>query len=220
VQTTLEVIRDTIPPVFEGLTDIDIGKFYVPDYLDGVRAVDEKDGEVTFTYDVSGVNQSVAGTYYVVYTAVDASGNEGVGRRKVVVGNDAADTAALVASIAEGLSDNPERLRNYVRNNVRYNSDWGGEDPVWYGFKYKKGNCYVHALCLQRLLEEHGYTTELIWVEDKSHYWLIVDMGGYWRHIDATPYDLHARYPFMTDQQRLETLSGREWDTSLWPACE
>ena len=111
-------------------------------------------------------------------------------------------------------------MANYVRSYIRYNHDWGGDDPVWYGFSNRKGNCYVHALCLQRLLTEHGYKTKLIWVTNKTHYWLIVDMGGYWRHIDATPSTLHSRYPLMTDEQRLETLSGRKWDTSQWPACE
>ena len=49
------------------------------------------------------------------------------------------------------------------------------------------------------------------------HYWLIINIGGVWYHIDPTPNYLHSRYSLMNNQQRLETLSGRKWDTTLWP---
>ena len=87
-------------------------------------------------------------------------------------------------------------------------------------FTNRKGNCYVHALCLQRLMTEHGYRTKLIWVTDKSHYWNLIKLNGTWKHIDATPGVRHTKYSLMNDAQRLETLQGREWDTSKWPACE
>ena len=60
----------------------------------------------------------------------------------------------------------------------------------------------------------------MIWVTDKSHYWLIVKIGGKWKHIDPTPSTLHGKYSLMNDAQRLSTLSGRKWDTTQWPACE
>ena len=91
---------------------------------------------------------------------------------------------------------------------------------MWYGFTNKVGNCYVHALCLQRLLSAKGYSTKLIWVTNKTHYWLIVKIDGQWKHIDPTPGRLHSRYSLMNDKQRLSTLSGRKWDRSAWPACE
>ena len=220
VEATLRVVREKNPPKFRTMSEIKVEKHTKPDYVKDVKAHDSHDGYLEFTYNDSAVNLAKAGTYYVIYTAVDHSGNVGTYKRKVTVLHDAEDTAALVKAHAQKCGTSIKDITDYVRSDIRYSTDWGGDDPVWFGFTNRKGNCYVHALCLQSLLKEHGYDTKLIWVEDKSHYWLIVDMGGYWRHIDATPYDLHARYPFMTDQQRLETLSGREWDTSLWPACE
>jgi transglutaminase-like putative cysteine protease len=175
---------------------------------------------VKFTYDISKVDLTKAGTYYATYTATDQAGNTATSRRKVVVNHDQADTKALVQSVAAGLSGDPEEIRDYVRDSIKYSSSWGDEDPVWYGFKNKKGNCYVHALCLQELLEEKGYSTKLIWVTDKSHYWLLIKLNGVWKHIDATPGVRHTKYSLMDDTQRLETLSGRKWDTSQWPACE
>ena len=216
----VEVLADTKAPKFSGLKDITTAKNKKPDYTSGVSANDNWDGPVEYTYDDSKVDLSKAGTYYVTYTAKDQAGNKQTGRRKVVVNHDQADTKALVKQVASGLSSDPEAIRDYVRNSIKYSSSWGGDDPVWYGFKNKKGNCYVHALCLQELLEVKGYTTKLIWVTDKSHYWLLIKLDGTWKHIDATPGVRHTKYSLMNDAQRLETLQGRKWDTSQWPAAE
>lgn len=218
-KATLEVIADAAAPVFSGLTNLTVEKNAKPDYTAGVSAYDENDGAVPFTYDASKVNTAQAGYYYVTYTAVDRAGNRATVRRKITVSHDAADTAALVASISAKLSNDPEAIRDYVRSSIGYSTNWGGSDPVWYGFKNKTGNCYVHALCLQALLREKGYSSQLIWVTDKTHYWLLINLGGSWKHIDATPSSLHGRYSLMSDAQRLETLSGRDWDHSAWPAC-
>ena len=220
VEAILRVVKDKTPPKFVNMNEIKVAKRTEPDYVKYVKAYDAQDGYVEFTYNASAVNLTKAGTYYVTYTAVDLSGNVGTYKRKVTVLPDAEDTTALVKAHAKKCGTSIKAITDYVRSYIGYNTNWGGDDPVWYGFTNRRGNCYVHALCLQRLLKEHGYSTKLIWVTNKTHYWLIVDMGGYWRHIDATPSNLHSRYPFMTDQQRLETLSGRKWDTSLWPACE
>ena len=219
-ETVLRVVSDRTPPVFWGMKAMTVEKHSTPNYTAGIKAHDAQDGYVKFTYNASGVNLKKAGTYYVTYTAKDKSGNVATYRRKVTVLPDHEDTDALVAYHAARCGSSIVEITNYVRSYISYNTNWGGGDPVWYGFTNRVGSCYVHALCLQRLLSYHGYTTKLIWVTNQSHYWLIVDMGGYWRHIDATPSTLHSRYAIMTDQQRLETLSGRVWDTSKWPACE
>lgn len=67
------------------------------------------------------------------------------------------------------------------------------------------------------MLDYFGYENELIWVTSKTHYWLIVNIDGTWYHIDATPGTVHTRYSLMDNKQRLATLGGRRWDTSLWP---
>ena len=216
----LTVQTDTKAPVISGLSSITVQKNKKPNYTSGVTANDNRDGKVIFTYDDKKVNLAKAGTYYVTYTAVDKAGNTVTSRRKVVVEHDQADTQALIDSIAATLSNDPEAIRDYVRDSIKYSHDWGGEDPVWFGFKNKNGNCYVHALCLQELLEAKGYETNLIWVTDKSHYWVQVKINGVWKHIDATPGTRHTKYSLMNDAQRLETLQGRTWDTSKWPACK
>ena len=217
----LTVKFDTTAPTIKGLKNMTVKRNGSPNYMKGVSATDNKDKDVTVTYDASKVNTAKAGTYYVTYTARDDSGNVRTAKRKVTVQHNDQDTKDLVKSIAAKLSSDPEKLRNYVRSNVRYTHNWGGDDPVWFGFKNKHGNCYVHAKCLEVLLKEKGYECRLIWTIQKKpgHYWLIVKINGTWKHIDPTPGRLHSKYSLMNDQQRLSTLSGRTWDTSKWPAC-
>ena len=218
-EVSLFVTTDMTPPVIKGLTNMTVAKHSSPDFLKGVTATDDKDGKCVVKVNTSSLNMSKAGTYYITYTAKDKSGNTATAKRKVTVEHDQEDTKALVKSIAAGLSSNPESLRDYVRNRISYNTNWGGSDPVWYGFTNRVGNCYVHALCLQALFNEKGISSQLIWVTDKSHYWLLVNIGGTWKHIDPTPSSLHGRYSLMSDAQRYETLSGRDWDRTKWPEC-
>lgn len=223
-EVSFYVTTDITPPTISGLTNMTVAKHSKPDFLKGVSANDEKDGKCTVKVDTSKLNLSKAGTYYITYTAKDKSGNVETARRRVTVEHDQEDTKALVKSIAAGLSSDPETLRNYVRERIGYNSNWGGDDPVWYGFQNRVGNCYVHAMCLKALFDEKGITSQLIWVTNKSHYWLQVLINGKWYHIDPTPGTMHSTYSLMNDAQRYQTLvhptyGQRDWDRDAWPAC-
>lgn len=219
-ETEFIVSTDVTPPVFKGLTMLQVNKNDTPDYLMGISATDAVDGPCKIRYNASSVDTGKPGIYYVTYYATDKSNNTATARRKVEVLHDAADTKALVEELAPKLSSDAEALRDYVRSTISYSTTWGGSDPVWFGFKNKHGNCYVHAMCLDVLLKYHGYSTQLIWTTCKTHYWLLINIGGTWRHIDPTPSQLHGLYSLMTDAQRKSTLSGRDWDRSQWPTCE
>lgn len=220
-EATLWVATDFTAPWISGANgDLSVEKNSEPDFLEGVTANDNKIGACEVTCDTSKLDMTKAGTYYITYSASDNSGNTATVKRKVVVEHDEEDTAALVKSIADTLSDDPEQIRNYVRSSIGYTTNWGGDDPVWHGFTTRGGNCYVHALCLKAIFDEKGIESQLIWVSNKTHYWLIVNIDGVWKHIDATPSTLHSRYSLMNDAQRYSTLSGRNWDRDQWPACE
>lgn len=218
-ETMLHVNNDGIAPVLSGLEAMEVEKNSTPDYLSGVTAVDEVDGDCTVTYDDSSLDLTTAGTYYITYRAMDTSGNTATGKRKIMVLPDEADTLALVQSIADKLGNDPEALRSYVRDSINYNTDWGGSNPVWYGFTNKVGNCYVHAMCLKAIYDLKGIESQLIWCTDKTHYWLIVKIDDTWFHIDPTPGVQHMKYSLMNDVMRYSTLSGRNWDRTQWPAC-
>lgn len=218
-QTLLRIHKDITPPNIYGLFTMELkANSEAPDYMKNIFAKDQVDGYTAVTFDSSAVDLTRAGIYQVVYTSSDSTGNVTTQTRKVVVKPDYTDTKKLIEDIASGFDKtDPETLRDFIRNNIAYVPTWGGEDPVAFGFTNWYGNCYVHALCLQALLDYYGYETELIWVTNKTHYWLIINLDGTWYHIDGTPGNTHTRYSLMTNEQRLATLRGRYWDTSLWP---
>ena len=226
VETTLEIREDMTPPVFQGVGDMRVEIGSRPDYAANVAAVDNKDGYVEFTYQAILENTDRSGSYYVIYTATDAAGNKATAQRRIIVDHDQSDIDALVAKYADQLSSDPVEIMNWCYQNIVYYSEWGDGDPVWYGFTKWRGNCYVHAYCLQAILNHKGYETQIVWTTEKTHYWVLVNIGGegdeaVWRHIDSTPGNMHLGYGLMDDQQRLWTLSGgRVWDFDQWPACE
>lgn len=218
VEATLEVIRDTEAPTVTGLTDIIVEKNTQPDYETGVSAQDNLDGVVDFSYNPNSVDLAYPGIYYVFYTATDAEGNVGTYRRRVQVGQDSEATAALVAQWAEKCPDDPVGIKNYVKNNIVYNTSWGGDDPVAYGFSKKAGNCLVHAVCLQEMLTAKGYESQIIWTTEKTHYWVVVLVDGVWWHLDGTP-GQNGQFGLMSDQKRLSNLRNRVWEFDAWPVC-
>ena len=220
-EATLWIATNLNPPQIHGATSsITMEKREEVDFLEGVRAIDDIDKNLEVTVDTSALDTSAAGTYYITYSATDSSGNEGTYKRKVVVEPDEEDTAAMVKEIAATLPDDPEAIRDFVHDRIVYSSNWGGDDPVYYGLTKDSGNCYVHALTLKALLEEKGYETQLIWVTNESHYWLIIKLEEGWRHIDSTPSAQHEAIGLATDKVRYKNLNGRNWDRSKWPACE
>ena len=221
-ETTLEIQTDITPPVFQGLDEMRVEIGSQPNYSARVVAVDNRDGYVDFTYDASLEDTSKSGGYYVIYTATDKAGNTTTARRWVIVDHDEEDVAELVAKYADQLPDDPVEISEWLQKNLWYASDWGNGDPVWFGFTKWKGNCYVHAYCLQAILEHKGYETQIIWTTDQSHFWVILEVEeGVWRHLDSTPGEIHTKYGLMNDYQRLDALSGdRDWDRSAWPSCD
>jgi len=236
-ETELIISRnsDVTPPVFKGIDAMSVIRGSSPDFRAGVTATDKVEGSVRFTVDASAVDLNKAGTYYVVYTATDSSGNVATKKRKITVAkHTAADTAALVKEMSDKIGydfkskkDEVLAIRDFIRT-IRYNTDWGDPDPTYYGFTLWKGNCKVHATTLKDILDLRGYETNLIWVKEEytPHYWVQIKLDGKWYHIDATPVGTHNKAPaLMNDEERLYYLreknytSPRLWDTTLWPAC-
>ncbi len=76
IEADNKIAPDTTKPVISGTHDfsLQVGATE-PNWLDGITATDDEDGDVTVVVDDSDVNLSVVGTYTVTYTATDSSGN-------------------------------------------------------------------------------------------------------------------------------------------------
>lgn len=218
---TFSVIKDELPPSIIGLHDITISKGENINYESGVYAYDERDGNVSFSVDSSSVNNLVNGTYYATYSASDKTGNTTVLKRKIVVKHDNNDTYSQIQYHASKCGNDYESIRKYVMNLIVYSSNvWGGDDPVWQGLVYHRGNCKVYAETYNKLLEYKGYESKIIWTTDKTHYWNLVKINGVWRHSDSSPGPNHGWISAVTDEVRYNNLQGRDWDRTLWPEAK
>lgn len=219
---SLYVIKDTIGPVFSGLTDLYINKNSNVDYYNGVSALDAKDGIMNFTVDTSTLNISKYGTYYINYISYDKSGNKTEKKRKVIVNNDYEDTNNKFNEFFNSYLSGKDvyGIVKTIREKIAYNYNWGENDPVWYGLTNYKGNCYVHALLVKKALDKMNIENLLIYATDKYHYWNLVNIGGVWRHYDSTPGG-HIIGP-ATDSEKLSSSSmkGRTWNTDAFPKAE
>lgn len=217
----LTIIKDTKGPVFYGIKDITVNKNTSINYSYGIKAVDANDGTCKFSVSTSQVNLSAAGTYYATYTSKDSKGNLTTAKRKITVRHDQADTNRKFDEFYNQYLAGKSILgmTSTIKSVISYNSSWGGDDPIWYGLTYNSGNCYVHALLLQKALTKAGITNRLIHVFDKTHYWNLVYSGGVWRHYDSTP-GSHIVGP-ATDTEKFNSaaMRGRDWDRSAYPVA-
>lgn len=220
---TLTIKKDNEGPVMSGLGDKTVAKNSSIDYLSGVKATDARDGNCEVTVESSNVNLGVAGTYYATYSSRDKKGNTTTKKRKIVVKHNQDDTNAKFNEFYNKYLAGKDivGMAGAIRNQIKYSSNWGGDDPVWYGLTEGRGNCYVHALIMQKALNKAGYSNQLIHRADNGHYWNLVNVGGAWRHIDATPSPRHT-LGLLTDDQKWNDagLDGVGWDKSKWPAAE
>ncbi|AUD65772.1 hypothetical protein BK011_08780 [Tenericutes bacterium MZ-XQ] len=85
-------VTDTVKPVISGMEDmvLTLGD-EAPNWLDGVTATDDVDGNVTVTVDASAVILTEAGIYDVIYSAEDEAGNLESVTIKVTVNNPEVD---------------------------------------------------------------------------------------------------------------------------------
>ena len=220
---TLTIQIDEEGPVISGLTDISVEKNSSIDYYAGVSATDDKDGWCEVTVNSSSVNLAVAGTYYATYTSKDTTGNTTTRKRKITVEHNEEDTIAKLDAFYNTYcaGKDPVGLAQAVREQIGYNSNWGGDDPIWYGLTVGSGNCYVHAVILQQVLNRAGYQNQIIYRLDRGHYWNLVNVGGVWRHLDGTPSVNHT-LGLLTDDEKWNDagLHGIGWDKTKWPAAE
>lgn len=84
-EVQIKVIKDTEKPVLKGLQDLNVTVNHKIDYLDGITAKDNFDPKPEIKVNSNKVNLSKVGTYDVVYTVSDRSGNKNTYTKKVYV---------------------------------------------------------------------------------------------------------------------------------------
>ena len=85
-EAILWISGDFNPPTIQGADkELTVQKDSSPNLLEGISAVDDTDGKCDVAVDTSGLDLSKAGSYTVIYSAMDKSGNTVTCQRTIVV---------------------------------------------------------------------------------------------------------------------------------------
>ena len=210
-ECTVTLSEDTEAPVLYGVVN---RTAYVGEpiaYLAEVYAEDAVDGRVAVTVQ-SEVVPDREGTYTVVFTAEDISGNRisDKCKYKLVKATVTEDEVRALAQevLEEIITDDmvaAEKLKavfQYVRGHVSYvgnsdKSDWRKEAAR--GIRSGKGDCFTFYAVTRALLDE--LDIEYMSVTRKGgstrHYWVIINIGTGWYHFDPTLAPRHRHKCFM-----------------------
>lgn len=206
----LIVLPDTVPPTISGVKPI---RVYVGDtvhYRQGISVTDDTDPSPKLTIDSSQVNLKKPGTYKIIYTATDASGNitkvestvKVISKKVQNVSDEeiyrAAD-ALLAKIIKDGMTkkEQAEAIYKWARGSCHYVSKPNPKNYMLAAYDMLKshcGDCYnyfsVSKLLFKRL---NIVTIDVVKVKnsphDSEHFWNLVSLDGgvTWYHFDATP---------------------------------
>jgi hypothetical protein len=184
-QVPFTMIDDHTPPVIKGVHDFVLDGN--PDQLNfyaGITVTDDYDPEPVVKVDDSKVDYTKAGTYEIIYRAVDKAGNIGTAKAKLeikmpteeikntsVSSNDNGtyyvgdgDPYALAENILSGLRrgsdvETARAIFNWVHDTLWFKLLWGTPDyeaAAYRGFTLHSGDCYVYYACCKMLLDAAG----------------------------------------------------------------
>ena len=218
-------VTDNIPPTFNGLreafsiADKDKDK---PDYLEGITASDEIDGDITaeIKVDDSTVQYGKVGTYSVSYVVSDASGNQKAATTPVVIKDTTSPNLTLsVSEINLFVTDKKTDYSKYASANdtvdgnvidtltvddsaVKYKEP--GEYSVKLSVQDKSGNTTTESL---KVNISAGWKTQ----NGKKYYYSLQDGHLYhsWSHIDDKLYYFDPDDGHMLTG--LQTIEGKQY---------
>lgn len=207
---TLTVILDNEVPVITGVKAIDIYEGDAVAYRAGIEITDNMDEAPVLNVDSSQVDPTKPGTYPVIYSASDASGNVTVLETTITVREkksgyvdlDTINAMAdeLLAKIVDDSMTKEQQVRaiyKWIRRNLNYTGSSDKSD--WYQGAYRAmtrrgGDCFNYfaltKLFLQRLgIDNIDVKKVKNHARDSGHYWSLVSLDGgeTWYHLDTTP---------------------------------
>ena len=231
-EDTVTLLVDEEPPVLYGVVD---RTTYVGEpiaYLAEVYAEDDVDGRVEVRVE-SSVQTDRAGTYDVIYTATDTSGNVVTAkcRFKLVsptVSEEEVKKLAqtVLSSIITDDMVTAEKLKavfDYVRGHVTYvgssdKTDWRKE--AIRGINSGRGDCFTFYSVTRALLDELDidYMSVTRLGGRTRHFWVIVNIGTGWYHFDPTiaPHHKHKCFMWTNEQCQVKAYFWR-YERSKYP---
>lgn len=226
VISTVTIKADTIAPVITGALDRTVYIGEKVSYKTNVTVTDNRDQEIALEVDNSQVNLSKPGTYPVIYSAQDSSGNKTkknitITVKEYQIDKDLLDSMAesVLAEITNSSMSQEEKayaIYQWTKNHITYTgysdkSDWMKE--AYNGIKNGVGDCFTYFAVSKELLTKVGIENMDITRVGGStkHYWSLINTGDGWYHYDSCPHQ-DQRESFMLTDAELEELFQKRGD--------
>ncbi len=245
-ETETTAPQDRIAPEITGVHDFTVYQGDAVAYRSGISVTDNDDLSPILNVDPSGVDLTIPGTYEVIYTATDASGNVATANAMVTVlmkkegyvdletVEDAAN--ALLESILWPEATTREKVQaiyTWARTHIGYDghsdrTDW--RQTAYTVMQELRGDCFGYYAVCKLLFEQLEIPNmDVIKVKnsetDSEHFWSLVsiDGGESYYHFDATPrYGEGDDFCLVTDAfldaYSASHKNSHNRDTALYPA--
>ena len=208
--STVTVTDDNVAPTIQGVHNISLYLGSAASYRSGVIVSDDKDPSPKLEVDSSQVDLSNPGTYPLVYTARDMTGNETRVEVTVTVAEkpttyvdpetvNAKADELLKKIVTEDMAPEAKvkAIYSYVRSHYTYSghsdkTDW--VQGAYVMMESGQGDCFNYYAVTKLLLDRCGIPNIDVrkvrnYPEDSDHYWSLVsiDGGATYYHLDTTP---------------------------------
>ena len=225
LEAKVTIIQDTEPPEIYGVKDNTIYINNPVSYKKDVYVYDNRDGEISVQVDSSNVNQKQVGSYKVIYTATDSSGNTSTKEATYTVKEMRVTMEQLEALADEVLAkittpdmtlrEKAWEIYEYENKLLTYTgvsdkTDWMFE--AYNGLTKKVGDCFTYFSMSELLLNRIGMETMRVERMSKpgeaKHYWHLVNFGEGWYHFDACIH-IPKLVSFMLTDAEMDAFSAR-----------
>ena len=229
-QTQIHIIEDKEAPVISISKDIYVTKGESVSYRQYINVNDNRDGMINdYIIDSSKINLTKEGTYTLTVSAIDQAGNKSVLKENVYVvsydiekiKNELKTYASQILNqIIHSSMNKEEKLEavyNYVTNSYSYQGYHSGDIDnyyydAYYGFKNRRGDCYVVNAMARYLLESLDIKTYGYIVKGKkdTHIFYVVENNRKYDYYSALKRSNGTRIYKWSDKQVLDYL--KKWD--------
>lgn len=222
VESELSILHDITPPTILGARDFSVRVGTTVAFRYGVTVVDDLDPSPELFVNADAVNLNRAGTYPLVFTARDRSGNTSSVTVNVrvteVSSNDLYNLAdnrlhSLGVFNTNNMIERARLIHRYVRANMTYVRRIGPGEMSDIQFAYStlrsmRGNCIATQRVSEILLRRAGIENMRIRNSDNTHSWNLIKINGNWYHYDATWYNnCHYEGSFMFTNETARRIS-------------
>ncbi|NLK75086.1 MAG: DUF5011 domain-containing protein [Clostridiales bacterium] len=234
------VIKDTEPPKIIGASDKTVYIGESVSFRKGITVQDNKDDKVELNVDSTAVNLKKEGTYELIYSATDSSGNKTTRKvnvivKKIVISEEtvyqlADNVLAKITNDSMSKKDKAYAIYKWTKDNVGYTgtsdkTDWLKE--AHRGFTEGVGDCFTYFAVAEALLTRAEIDRLMVTRVggETRHYWHLINCGDGWYHFDTTRHK-DGKDTFMLTEAEAEEytrIRGNNYyvyDKTLYPDVE